>query len=138
MKTTPLPNCICDNYIPYRSTIKGVCAPMMPMEDCVNCSKERSKLNSLWWSSLPYNSEGLYQLMGKDLTFETILNDLQKFESSRIRKAALFLNVFHKTGRNINDEDYSLEQAAQDILEKNTKLYQSCEKYLLNSLDNKP
>ena len=131
MKT--LPNCICDKYKSYRSTIKGICAPMMSLKDCVNCSKERSTLNSLMWSSLPHNSEGLHQLMEKELTFETVFNDLQKLESSRIRKAALFLNVFHKTGRNINDEDYSLEQAAQDILDKNLKLYRSCEKYLLNN-----
>lgn len=135
MKT--LPNCICDNYVPYRSTIKGICAPMMPMEDCVNCSKERSTLNSLLWSSLPYTSEGLYQLMEEDLTLEVILSGLQKLEDSRIHKTALFLNVFHKTGRNINDDNYPLEQAAQDILDKNTELYQSCEKYLLNKpLDN--
>tara|TARA_Y100001963_G_scaffold66701_2_gene92955 strand:- start:26259 stop:26594 length:336 start_codon:yes stop_codon:yes gene_type:complete len=111
---------------------------MMPMEDCVNCRKERSTLNTLQYSQLPFNVEGLGVLMEKDLTFETILNDLQKLKSSQIRKTALFLHIHHQTGRNINDEDYSLEQAAQDILDKNISLYQSCEKYLKNSLDNKP
>ena len=106
---------------------------MMPMEDCVNCSEGRSTLNSLWWSGLPYNSEGLYQLMEKALTFETILYNLRELESSTLRKSELFLKVFHETGRNINDEDYSLEQAAQDISDKNIKLYQSCEKYLLTT-----
>tara|TARA_B100001105_G_scaffold119371_1_gene95625 strand:- start:2226 stop:2552 length:327 start_codon:yes stop_codon:yes gene_type:complete len=104
---------------------------MMPMEDCVNCSKERSKLNSLWWSSFPFTPEGLYQRYEDDLDYNLILGVLKNLQSNKLRKSELFLKVFHETDRNINDEDYSLEQAAQDISDKNIKLYQSCEKYLL-------
>ena len=137
MNQPPLPNCICDNYVPYRSTIKGVCAPMMPMEDCVNCRKERSTLNTLQYSQLPFTVEGLNILMEESLAYEKVLANLENIKTNIRRGRALFLYIHHQTGRNIDDEDYSLEQAAQDILDKNITLYQSCEKYLLNSLDNK-
>jgi hypothetical protein len=103
---------------------------MMPMEDCVNCSKERSILNHLWWSSFPYTPDGLHQLMGKELNLLSITSGLKRLKVNQV----LFLHVFHETGRNINDENYSIEQAAKDILDKNLKLFQSCEKYLLTIL----
>ena len=30
--------CNCDNYKAYGSTLKGICAPMMPLDACINCS----------------------------------------------------------------------------------------------------
>ena len=130
----PLPHCICDNYIPYRSTIKGICAPMMPMEDCVNCRKERFTLGTLQHSQLPFTVESLNTLMYGGLTYELVLDHLEQLKTKVRGGSTLFLHIHRQTGRNINDEGYSLEQAARDILEKNTKLHQSCEKYLLNYL----
>lgn len=120
-------NCICRNYKSYRSTIKGIVAPVMSFDECVNCHPERTALNNLKNSNFEYSSTGLQDLMQKDLSYNENLTKLKNLKKRN--ETLLFLHVHHKLKKVIGKE-YSIEDAAFEITNKNKEKYQKICMYI--------
>ncbi|PSV00879.1 hypothetical protein [Photobacterium kishitanii] len=122
--------CICDDYLSYHSTVRGIVAALMQKDECVNCYAVRRALNALKYSDYDYNREGLLGQWSTRLNIDDVLSKLKTNSDKRgVGDRVLFLNVFHGTGK-ILSSDYSLEDAASDIVEKNHLMMERIAKYL--------
>lgn len=119
--------CICDSYVSYGSTQKGIRAPMMAADECVNCAAIRSKLQSLALSGCQYTRDGLYELFAPELNISSELDKLKSI--SDCSDAALFLYVFHEIKLNVRDAS-SLEDVAAKIVAKRKDFFAKVAEYL--------